>query len=119
MVTSCPALSRAGTRFRPMKRVPPMTRTRMSAGNVTRASVVVLEAEMCDQIFSAHPAQCVLQLHKLNEDIMLGVQAFSSHGCLEIEREPFLDASHPRPLCQVHKQHQIEHDRRGENRIPA
>src|SRR3954453_14391445 len=117
MVTSCPALSRGGARVPPVKKSSPMTRTRMSAGQCNAGSVVVLEAEMCDQVFSAHPAQRILQLHKLNEDIMLGVQAFSSHGRLEVEREPFLDASHPGALCEIEKQHQIQHNRCGQNRI--
>ena len=35
--------------------------------------VVVFQAQVRDQIFAAEVAQCVLELHDLDEDIVLGV----------------------------------------------
>ncbi len=42
-------------------------------------SIVVFQAQVCDQVFTAHPAQRVLEFHQLDEDIVLGVQALGCH----------------------------------------
>ena len=42
-------------------------------------SIVVFQAQVCDQVFTAHPAQRVLEFHQLDEDIVLGVQALGDH----------------------------------------
>ena len=42
-------------------------------------SIVVFQAQVGDQVFTAHPAQRVLEFHQLDEDIVLGVQALGDH----------------------------------------
>src|SRR5271165_6377965 len=49
--------------------------------------IVVLHSQMRNQLFSAHPAQRVLQFHQLDEDVMLGVKVGSGHRGLVIERQ--------------------------------
>src|SRR2546429_9398792 len=46
----------------------------------SRISVVVFGAEVGDQVFAHHPAQRVLQLHQLNEQIVLGIELRRAHG---------------------------------------
>ena len=58
------------------------------------SSVVILKAEVGDEIFAAQVPQSILQFHELNEDVVFRVQARRSHGGLEIEREPLLHAFH-------------------------
>src|SRR5688572_4029860 len=82
-------------------------------------SVVVLEAEVGDEVFSSEEPQRVLQLHQLNEQVVLRVEPRGMHRALEIEREPLLDAAHPGPARQVEEQCHVEHDRRGENAVAA
>src|SRR5260370_37822384 len=74
-----------------------------------RRSVVVFVAKMGDRLFAHHPAQGVLQLHQLDEEIVLRVEAFRGHRALEVEAEPLLDslqAPAPRP---AHPQSETEH----------
>ena len=47
---------------------------RARATSDTRVLVVVLGAEVGDQLFAAQVAQRVLELHELDEQIVLGVQ---------------------------------------------
>src|SRR5882724_4380639 len=118
--TSCPALSNSFTSARPMNRVPPITRIFRLAGScLFDPLVVVLEPKVCNQILSAHPTQGVLQLHQLDENIVLRIQARRSHGSLEVERKPLLNALHSSALRQVHEQNQVQHEGRGQYRIPA
>ena len=42
--------------------------------------VVILQAQVRDQIFASQMAQCILQLHHLNEQVVLGIKAWSGHG---------------------------------------
>src|SRR5947208_8503025 len=46
----------------------------------SRISVVVFGAEVGDRVFAHHPAQRVLQLHQLNEQIVLGIELRRAHG---------------------------------------
>src|ERR1700730_10784822 len=41
---------------------------------VPRQLVVILLPQVCDHLLAHHPAQSVLELHQLNEQIMLGIQ---------------------------------------------
>ena len=76
IVTSWPACSNSFTSAWPMNRVPPITSTFRLAGSWRLDPlVVVLEPKVCNQVLSAHPAQRVLQLHQLNENVVLGIQA--------------------------------------------
>src|SRR5215472_9324143 len=82
--------------------------------------VVILQAEVSDQRLAFQVAQGVLQLHQLDEQIVLGIQSRRSHGRLQIEAQPFLDAESlefPAALGQVEEQHQVQHDGRGQDRI--
>src|SRR5688500_7608244 len=59
-----------------------------------RLSVVVFAAQMRDELLAAQVAQRVLELHQLDEQIVLRVERRRMHRALEIEREPLLDAGH-------------------------
>src|SRR3954464_12610744 len=71
------------------------------------ASVVVLETEMGDQFLALNVAQRVLQLHQLNEQVVLRIEPRRVHRRLEVERQPLLDALHPRALREVEEQRHI------------
>src|SRR5262249_5239666 len=82
----------------------------------------VLQPQMCNQLLTFQVPQGILQFHQLNKEIVLGVEPRYRHGRLEIEAEPFLnpDALQLRAaLRQVEKQHQVEHDGSGQDRIAA
>ena len=53
---------------------------------------------------------------------MLGIEARRSHRALEIKAEPFLDPQALQfrgTLGKIEEQHEIEHDRRRQNRVAA
>src|SRR5687768_7128026 len=62
-------------------------------------------------------AKRVLQLHQLNEEIVLGIQPRRVHRALEIKREPLLNTRHARTLCEIEEESRVEHDGRRENAI--
>jgi hypothetical protein len=66
--------------------------------------VVIFLSQVRDQIFAHHPAKCVLQLNRLYEQIMLGIQAWRSHRRFEVKAEPFLNLAHARALRQIEEQ---------------
>src|SRR4051812_45480697 len=74
------------------------------AGWVNAALVVVLTAEMGDQLLTLQVPQRVLQFHQLNEQIVFGVQSRRVDGALEVKREPLLDAVHPGALGEIEEQ---------------
>src|SRR5579863_401331 len=120
IATSCPAFKSSFTKRRPMNKVPPMTRTLSLAGAWRFAPlVVILTPKVCDNVLSAHPAQRVLQLHQLNENVVLGIKPWGGHRRLEIERQPLLNALHAGPLSEVEEKHEVEHQRCRQNRIAA
>src|ERR1700722_13108044 len=82
-------------------------------------SVVILQTEMRYQLFALHPAKRVLQFHRLNENVVLGIKAWRSHRRFEKEGEPFLPPPHSGPLSEIHKQHDVEYQWRRQNGIPA
>src|SRR5215468_5677281 len=96
-----------------------LTRNRRAAaaGSSTAGLVVILGAEMGDELFVAEVAQRVLELHELDEEIVLRIQTRRRHRALPVEGEPLLDAVHPGARREVHEQRQIQHDRRREDRI--
>src|SRR2546428_612305 len=81
--------------------------------------LVVLDTEVRDLLLAHHPAQRVLQLGLLNEQVVLGVQPRRGLRALKVEGQPFLNAREPGASGQVEEQRQIEHDRRGEDPVPA
>jgi lipoprotein-anchoring transpeptidase ErfK/SrfK len=82
-------------------------------------SIVIFVADVRDQVFALHPAQHVLHLDQLDEEIVLRIQPGSGHRALVIEREPLLDAAEAGAVREVHQDRQVEHDRRGQDRITA
>src|SRR5579864_5917289 len=66
--------------------------------------------------------QRVLQLHELNKQIVLWIEARSRHGRLKVKAQPFLNPESLQlraALRQIEEQDEIEHDGRGENRVAA
>src|SRR5690349_5718033 len=97
----------------------PMRTPPMRAGWPKLGLIVVLTAEMRDQLFALQEAQSVLQLHELNEQVVLRIDRRRVHRALEVEREPFLDAVHVRAPGEVEKQRDVEDDRRGQDAVAA
>src|SRR5712664_383158 len=89
------------------------------AGVLLLRVLVVLDAEVRDLLLAHHPAQRVLELRVLNEEVVLGIQAGGELRALEVEREPFLDARQARSAGEVEEQREVEHQRRGEDRVAA
>src|SRR5580704_4177739 len=56
------------------------------------SSVVVLEAEMGDEFFALNVTECVLELHRLDEEVVFGVKAGRGLWRFEVEAEPLLNA---------------------------
>src|SRR5918997_5632170 len=81
--------------------------------------IVVVEAEVGYEILAPYGSQGVLQLHKLDKEVVFGVELGQDHRALEVEREPLLDAPHPSPLRKVQEQRQVEDYGRGEDRVPT
>src|SRR6185437_5780442 len=74
------------------------------------------------QFLALQVAQRVLQLHRLNEQVVLRVESRHRHRRLEVETQPLLNSDTPqlrRTLCQIEEQDQVEHDRRCQNRVTA
>src|SRR4029453_10600268 len=81
--------------------------------------VVVLEAEVRDEVLSAQVAERVLELHELDEQVVLGVEAGRGHRALEVERQPLLDPAHPGARGEVEEEREVEHDGGGEDGVAA
>src|SRR5215469_1494260 len=81
--------------------------------------VVVFGAEVGDELLAHHPAQSVFELHRLDEEVVLGIQLRRAHGRFEVEAEPLLNAMHSGALGQVEEEDEVEHDGRGENGVAA
>jgi hypothetical protein len=83
---------------------------------------VVVEAEVGDEFFAHDVAEGVFELHGLDEEVVLGVDAGGGVGVLEVEAEPFLDAEAAQAWgagCEVHEEAEIEGERRGEDGVAA
>src|SRR4051812_34115446 len=97
----------------------PTTAPPISAGWTNRDSVVVLTTKMGDQFFTLQVSERVLELHQLDEQVVLRIQPGCMHRTLEVEGQPFLDPVHSRPLGQVHEQRDVENDRRRQDAVAA
>src|SRR5690349_17898696 len=86
----------------------PITSPPMSAGCPSGALVVVLTAKVRNELFALEIPQRVLQLHQLNEQVVLGIEAGRVHRALEVERQPLLDAVHTGALGEVEEQRDVE-----------
>ena len=77
---------------------------------------------MRDQVRAHDVAQRVLQLHRLDEEIVLRVEALSSLRRFQVKAQPFLNADGSeigRALGQIEEEHQIERNRSGQDRVAA
>src|ERR1700730_15758087 len=77
---------------------------------------------MGNQLLAHYVTQCVLQLHRLNKKVVLGIKAWSRHWRLEVETEPLLNPKAFQGACtlgEIHKEHQIQHQRSGQDRVTA
>src|SRR5476649_1154275 len=97
----------------------PMTTPPMSAGWTNGFLVVVLTSKMRDELFALEIAQRVLELHQLDEQIVLRVHLGRVHRRLVVERQPLLDAVHLRPLREIQEERRVEDNRRGEDAVAA
>src|SRR5207237_10477984 len=97
----------------------PITTPPMSAGWPKLGLVVILTAEMRDELFALEKPERVLELHQLDEQIVLRIHRRRVHRALEVERQPFLDAVHVRALREIEEQRNVEDDRRREDAVAA
>src|SRR5690606_25421051 len=81
--------------------------------------LVVLLPEVRDHVFAHHPAQRVLQLGLLHEEVVLRIQPRCDLRRLEVERQPFLHAAHARSLRQIEEEGEIEDQWGGQDRVAA
>src|SRR5262245_6686407 len=102
---ACKARARSTRPRRQEKRdVTRVTRSHLSQNAPARGglaaahSLVVLAAQVRDALVAGHPAQRVLQLHELHEEIVLDGQPRRGHRALEVETEPLLDSPELRAL---------------------
>ena len=85
-------------------------------------SVVVFEAQVGDEVGAHDVAKGVLELHGLDEEIVLGIEALAGLRRLEVEAQPLLYADgleRWRALGEIEEQDQVERDGRGEDGIAA
>ena len=80
---------------------------------------IVIEAEVCDEVFAHDVTEGVFHLCLLNEEVVFGVEAFADLRALEVEGEPFLDAVEVCALCEVHEECKVEGDGSGEDGVTA
>src|SRR5262245_28343282 len=86
--------------------------SRESSATEARLSVVILVAQVRDEVLAHHPAERILELHALNEEIVLRVEPFRGHRALEVKAEPLLHSTEARSLREIHEQREVE-DQRG------
>src|SRR5687767_9894183 len=79
--------------------------------------LVVVQPQVRNRLLTGQVPQRVLQLHLLNEQIMLRIQSRRGHWALEIEGQPLLDATHTRTRGEIHEDRQVEYDRRSQDGI--
>src|SRR5438309_334269 len=72
---------------------------------------------MSAQLFALEISQCVLQLHQLDEEIVLRIQTWRMDRRFEVERQPLLNTAHTSTLGEIEEQRDVEHNRRGENAV--
>ena len=62
------------------------------------ASVVILKPQVRNQILTAQVTQSVLELHKLDKDIVFRIKPGRGLRRFEVERKPLLNPLHPGAL---------------------
>src|SRR6266540_3511068 len=63
--------------------------------------LVVFDAQVRDLLFPHHPAQRVLELGLLNEEVVLGIETGGHLRALKVEGQPFLNTEKPGPVRQI------------------
>ena len=58
------------------------------------SSVVILKPKVCNQFFASQVSKRVLELHKLDEQIVFRVKLLCAHGALKVKGEPLLNSAH-------------------------
>src|SRR5215204_167880 len=81
------------------------------------ALLVVVEAEVGDEVLTHKCPEGVLELYLLDEEVVLWVELGQGHRALEVEGEPLLDTAHPGPVREVHKEGEVQDYRGGEDRV--
>ncbi len=77
---------------------------------------------MGDEGFAHNVAEGVFELHGLDEEVVLGVDAGGGVGVFEVEAEPLLDAQIAQAGgagCEVHEEAEVQGERRGEDGVAA
>src|SRR3974377_1270710 len=114
--TSCPTSSlfpHANRSLRPQSKraagsLQPFSHSRLRA----RRSALRLKSQVCDQFLTTQMTKSVLQLHELDEQVVLRIQARRAPRGLEVEAQPLLDAAAPQLRCALR---QIEGHDEGEH----
>ena len=75
--------------------------------------VVIFQTKMRYQIFALQMPQSIFEFHQLDKNIVFGIKSGRGLRSFEIERKPFLNSLHSGALSQIHKQSQIQNERRG------
>src|SRR5438309_10946580 len=70
---------------------------------MSNSLVIILQSQMSDQGFALKVAQGVLQLHGLDEQVVLRIQPGRGHRRLEVEAEPFMYAEASQPCSARRK----------------
>ena len=77
---------------------------------------------MGDEVFAHDVAECVFQLHVLDEEVVFGVDAGCGVRIFEVEAEPFLNSQALQAWSsgrEIHEEDQIERQRGGEDGVAA
>src|SRR5665213_497534 len=102
-----------------MRRGPANTRR---ASQFTSLFAVVFQPKVRDQILAHDVAQRVLQLHRLDKQIVLRINARRGIRRLEVEAEPLLNAEPAqawRACSEIHEEAEIEGQRSRQDRVAA
>ena len=74
---------------------------------------------MGDLFLSHEVAKGILQLHRLDEKVVLWIEVGSALRTLEIEGKPLLDSRHVCPHSEISEKDKVQDQRRGQNTISA
>src|SRR5438445_226473 len=84
--------------------------------------VVIFQPEVGNELLILEVTQRVLKLHRLNKQIVFGIEAGRGHRRLQVEAEPLLYADTRKliaPFSQIQKQNQVQRNRSRKDGIPA
>ena len=81
-------------------------------------SVVIFKAQVCDELLTFQVTQGVLELHRLDKQIVFRIKPRSRHRRLQVEAEPLLHADTRELIAtfsQIKEQDQVQRNRRRQN----